>query len=101
MRILAVEEELPGVSSEDCAPLLAEEARRLWELYRAGHVREAYFRGDRHTAVLVLESPSPETARALVDSLPLVRDGLIRFALIPLVPYTGFERLFGGNRGGA
>lgn len=94
MKILALEQELPGVDADRYAPLLEEEARRVWELYHDGTVREAYFRADQRAAVLILESPTVEQAQALLATLPLVRERLIRFTVIPLAPYTGFARLF-------
>jgi hypothetical protein len=42
----------------------------------------------------VLECASLDEAQEILDTLPLVRDRLIEFELIPLVPYPGFERLF-------
>jgi hypothetical protein len=43
---------------------------------------------------LILECADVEEANQLLDSLPLVQEGLIEFEVIPLVPYPGFERLF-------
>jgi hypothetical protein len=34
-------------------------------------------------------------AQRLLETLPLVQAGLITFEVIPLIPYPGFERLFG------
>lgn len=94
MKILALERELPGHAAEEYQPHLRSEAARVWELYQAGLVREAYFDQERHTAVLVLECVDAAEARRLLDSLPLVQAGLITFDLLPLVPYDGFARLF-------
>jgi hypothetical protein len=99
MKILAIEKEIPGTTDEQFAPLLRQEAGRAWELYQSGTIRELYFRGDREEAVLVLECRDLEEASRVLDSLPLVQHGLISFDLIPLVPYPGFERLFGTPRG--
>ncbi len=55
---------------------------------------ELYFHRDQHTAILVLESSSLDAARETLASLPLVRAGLIEFELTPLIPYTGFVRLY-------
>ena len=98
MKILAIETEVPGVPDEAFEPLLRDEAARAWELHQAGVVRELYFRDDRHEAVLVLECESVRAAQEALATLPLVRSGLIRFDLIPLRPYPGFERLFHGPR---
>ena len=94
MTFLAMEREIPGRTADEFAPHLEAEAAAVWNLYRAGTVRQAYFRQDWHGAVLLLESPDTEEARRALDDLPLVRNGLIAFDLIPLGPYTGLERLF-------
>jgi len=94
VKILALEDELPGVAPAQYPPLLKAEAQRLWELYLQGGVREIFYRMDRSSAVLVLEFPTLEDAQAQLDTLPLVRQRLIRFTLIPLGPYPGFARLF-------
>jgi hypothetical protein len=95
VRILALEVENPKASSEDFQPLLAEEARIIWNLYQEDFIREIYFRGDRTSAVLMLECKDVGEAREKLSKLPLVSSGLIRFELIPLIPYPGFSRLFG------
>lgn len=94
MKILALEVESPGAAAEDFAPHLESEARALWSLQQSGLVREAHFRADQKTAVLVLEAEGIEEARRALAELPLVRAGLIDFELLPLVPYPGYERLF-------
>ncbi len=94
MKILALETEIPGVPEEPFGPHLAEEAARAWELHQGGVIRELYFRGDADAAVLVLECASVEEARRALATLPLVREGLIGFDLIPLRAYPGFARLF-------
>ena len=94
MKILALEVERDGVRPEDFAPWLEAEARAVWELRRSGWVRAVWFRADQKTAVLELEAESLAEAEARLEGLPLVSQGLIHFELIPLAPYTGFERLF-------
>ncbi len=94
MRILALEVEIPGADWNAAGEHLKAEARRVWELYQFGFVREIFFRADQHTAVILMECEGPEEAQAMLNTLPLVRQGLIRFDLIPLEPYDGFARLF-------
>ena len=94
MKILAMEQEVPGCSAADFKPHLNAEAARAWELHQAGIIRELYFRADRHEAVLVLECADADEAKRILDTLPLVKAGLITFDIIPLVPYPGFSRLF-------
>ena len=93
MKILALEKEEPS-SDGKFGPHLKAEATRIWELYQLEVIREVYFRSDNHTAVLVLECEDLYDAAECLLTLPLVEAGLITFDLIPLAPYTGFERLF-------
>ena len=94
MKILAIEHEVEGVTAEQFTPHLKAEARRVWELVQRGLIRETYFRGDRSEAVLILECVDTDEAGKVLGSLPLVKTGLIRFEVIPLIPYPGFRRLF-------
>lgn len=95
MKILAMEVEEEGVGPEQFQPYLREEAKRVWELYQSGVIRELYFRADRSEAVLMLECADLAEARKTLQALPLVKAGLITFDIIPLAPYPGFARLFG------
>jgi hypothetical protein len=94
MRVLALEVERPEVSADAFRPLLREEARQVWDFYQEDFIREAYFRADRSSAVLVLECKDVNEAKQKLSELPLVSAGLIDFDLIPLIPYPGFSRLF-------
>ncbi len=96
MKILAIEHELPQAKSGDFPPHLKAEAIRAWELYQAGVIRELYFRQDYPAAVLILECADVEAAQTALNTLPLVKAGLIAFDVIPLAPYPGFARLFAG-----
>ena len=95
MKILAMEIEAKNIKPEQFRPHLKAEAQRVWELYQNGTIRELYFRADRSEAVLILECADAGEAQQTLESLPLVKAGLITFDLIPLIPYPGFERLFG------
>ena len=94
MKILAIEKEVPGLTAEDFKPHLKAEAVKVWELYQAGVFRELYFRQDRSEAVLILECADVEDAKQVLNTLPLVKEGLSTFDIIPLGPYPGFSRLF-------
>ena len=94
MKILAIEKESENTKLQDFKPLLKAEAKRVWELYQQNIIREMYFRQDISRAVLILECENVEEAQKVLKTLPLVRENLIYFELIPLVPYPGFSRLF-------
>lgn len=94
MKILALEQEAPGVTGDQFKPHLRAEAARVWELQQADVLREIYFSQDEHTAVLILECADAAQARQVLSTLPLVQTGLITFQVIPLIPYPGLARLF-------
>jgi hypothetical protein len=97
MKILAVEKEIPGITDDKFTPeILKEEAGKVWEFYKAGIIRELYFHKEEHYAVLILECSNVSDAKNYLVKLPLVKNGLIDFNIIPLSPYPGFERLFNG-----
>ena len=94
MKILALEHELPDATAERFQQYAKDEAQKVWELYKAGVIREANFRLERSEVVLVLECQTVEDAREVLSTLPFVKNQLITFELIPLKTYSGFERLF-------
>lgn len=94
MKLLAIEVENKGVVGEDFQPYLEAEARRVWELYQAEIIREVYFEAREHIAILILECESIEEGESVLETLPLVKAGLIHFELKVLGPYTGFARLW-------
>ena len=96
MKLLAIEQDVPGVKPGQFKPHLKAEALKVWEHYQSGTIRECYFRADCSKAVLVLEADNVDEAENILNTLPLVDEGLIRFDIIPLVPYPGFSRLFAG-----
>jgi len=83
-----------GKNAADFAPHLHVEALMAWELMQADVIREMYFREDRHEAVLVLECESVQAAEDVLNTLPLVKEGVITFEMIGLRPYSGLARLF-------
>lgn len=94
MKILALQKNMPGVTYEQFGPYFKAETVELWKHYLAGTVRELYLRPDEHTVVFVMECQDTAEAADILNALPLVREGLIAFDLIPLAPYPGFAHLF-------
>lgn len=94
MKILAIEKEMPDASVEAFKPHLRAEALRVWELYKSEIIREFYFDKDKHNAVIILECKDIGEADEYLNTLPLVKEGLIRFEIIALEPYSGLSRLF-------
>lgn len=88
MKILAIDTVREDASPDVIRANFLKEVAHTIKMYLADVVREVYFRQDRSGTVMVLEAPSVEEARTLIDTLPLVRQGQIGFELIPLGPYV-------------
>ena len=71
--------------------LIADESKRVRELYASGPLRQVWKRGDTPGASILWEATSLAEVQAAIESLPLFRAGLLEVvALIPLEPYPGF-----------
>lgn len=94
MKVLAIEKDVEGADKNKLSGLLKPEAEQVWNLYKNETVREIYFTKNNHCAVLILECENELAAEEILNTLPLVKEKLIRFEIIPLQAYEGFERLF-------
>jgi len=92
MKILAIEKELIDIDWSIENDTLENEALHAYQLYLSGYFREIYF-NEFHNAVIILECESLEKAKELLNSLPLVKSGMITFELMQLNPYTGYDRI--------
>jgi hypothetical protein len=92
MKILALEKEIEGTAWAHTEKLLEQEAQHVFRLYLSDCLREIYFTEDKN-AVLILETKDRKTAEKLLNDLPLVKSGKIRFEIWELSPYTGYERI--------
>ena len=94
MQFLVLANVREDVANEQVASLVKEEAKVVWGLYTSGRVRSAHYRADIPGAALMLEAVDLSEATRAVQSLPMVKAGLLRTEIMPLEPYTGFEALF-------
>lgn len=78
-------------SDAEFAALVDAEIARARELYADGFIRQIWHRGDRPGACILLEADSIEQARARLQTLPLIRAGMLDVSIVPLVPYAGFS----------
>lgn len=94
MRILAIERDLSSPGAALPPDLLRQEATQVWALRKQDVIREIWFTRQNRHAVIMLECPNAAEARRHLESLALVRAGLIDFIMHELVGYDGEERLF-------
>lgn len=96
MKFLAIEKEISQINWANEANTLKEEALHVFRLYTEDFIREIYFT-DKKNAVLILESENLMVAKRRIEKLPLVQKGLIDFDIVPLMPYTGYQRIINTN----
>lgn len=87
MKILALDKVTADATPERIRELFMKEVVHTVKLYLADVVREIYFREDRSGTVMVLEVPSMEEAQSLIGTLPLVKEKVLEYDLIPLGPF--------------
>lgn len=92
MKILAIENEIEDVEWDNLEDLLRDEAQHVYNLYLSDSLREIYFTENKN-AILVMETEDKKAAIKLLDTLPLVKSGKIKFEVMELRPYTGYERI--------
>lgn len=92
MKILAIENEIKTIESGLKSELLKEDAAVVKKLMIDGIIKEIYF-NDENCAIILLECNSKEQAGEILNRLPLVKKGYIKFIIMQLNPYTGFKRL--------
>jgi len=86
MVILAVKE---GVTREQVMAVMPAEIRQTVQLYLNGKIREWYSRGDGRGAVFLLDARDVAEAHAVMEGLPLAKQGLMDHEYIavgPLMP---------------
>jgi len=94
MKILAIDKILPKATPKKIKEISYKEMIQAWKHYKSGFLREFYFRIDRPGAVLVLESESTIEAQKILSELPIVKEGLVEFEIIPLGYFLPIESLF-------
>ncbi len=92
MKILAIENEIKIIEPDLKLELLKEEAAVVKKLMIDGIIKEIYF-NEENCAIILLECDHKYQAREILNRLPLVKKGYIKFIIMQLNPYTGFKRL--------
>ena len=84
MKFLAVSQ-----NRGDPTPLIAEEGAQMANLVADGLVTTMWLKADYSGAVLILESPDTEQAKAQLATLPLVKAGITDFSVTTIVDPPG------------
>ena len=77
-----------GIVRETLTKTMPAEVKATVQLYLDGKIQQWYARGDGKGVVFVLNCKTAEEAKAVTDSLPLIKAGLASFEFMPLGPLT-------------
>ena len=95
MKILVLAQRHGEVSVDQMRPHFKAEVEAVWSLYAQGIIREFYTRADQGgPAILTLECDTVDSAKQVLQSLPLVEMNMIDLDLIPLAPFNSLTHLF-------
>jgi hypothetical protein len=83
----------PGVDRAALAPVMPQEVRDTVQLYLDGKIQQWFARGDGRGVVFLLNAKSLEEAKAITDTLPLVKANLATFEFMALGPLTPLRYL--------
>ena len=91
---LVITHDKPNVNWKEQEQLLKQEAKVLWDLQKNGTIRSIWFTRNTREAILIIESESILRTKEIINSFPLVKEGLITYDIVELIAYDGYERLF-------
>jgi hypothetical protein len=76
----------PGVTREQIQPTMPREVRETVALYLDGKIEQWYSRGDGKGVVFLLNCGTVEEAKAILETLPLVKGNFAAFEYMTLGP---------------
>ncbi len=91
---LVITHDKPNVNWKEQEQLLKQEAKVLWDLQKNGIIRNIWFTKNSREAILIIEADDTIRTKEIIDTFPLVKEGLITYGIVELVAYDGYERLF-------
>jgi hypothetical protein len=94
MQFLVLARVAEGISMEQVLPHIKAEAEAVWQKYSAEIVRSIYYIAYMSGAVLTCEAPDLPAMEEIAAQFPMAKAGVLKFEILPLKPYTGFESLF-------
>ena len=93
--VLVIETAKQGVSAQQIMAVIPAEIRATVKLYLDGKIQQWYSRGDGKGVVFLVNANTDDEARAIMETLPLAKDGLIDHEYIPVGPLMPLRALMG------
>ena len=87
----------PGVTRERVLAIMPAEIRATVQLYLDGKIREWYSREDGRGGVFLLNTQDVAEAEAIMETLPLAKEGMLDHEYIPVGPLMPLRLLMGNQ----
>jgi hypothetical protein len=82
-----------GVTAQQIMVVIPEEIQATVRLYLDGKIRQWYSRGDGKGVIFLVDAKTADEARALMETLPLAKAGLMDHEYIPVGPLMPLKAL--------
>ena len=96
MKVFAIASPKPTLTPEKIQQHMPNEVPATLKLYLDGKVEQFWFR-EKAGPIFLMNVESVEQAKATLDTLPLVADGLMSYDLIPVGPLAPLGMLIAGK----
>jgi hypothetical protein len=83
----------PGVTREQISKIMQEEVRDTVQLYLDGKIEQWYAKGDGKGVVFLMDCKTVDEAKAILETLPLMKARYVTFDYMPLGPLTPLRAL--------
>jgi len=94
-RVMATLTVNDGVARDQIQKIMPSEVRDTVQLYLDGRIEQWYARGDGKGVIFILDCKTADEAKALTDTLPLVKAKLVTFEYMPIGPLAPLRYLMG------
>ena len=92
MKVFAIASAQPSLTPDKLQQHMPNEVPATLKLYLDGKVEQFWFR-EKAGPIFLMNVESVEQAKANLDALPLVADGLMTYELLPVGPLAPLGRL--------
>ena len=96
MKVMAIANKTAAWTPEQFEKHIPHEAPHTLQLYLDGKVEQFWFR-EKMGPIFLMNVESLDVARATLNSLPFVSEGLMTYEFMPVVPLAPLARLIPGK----
>ena len=86
-----------GVTRQEIMNVMPAEIRATVKLYLDGKIRQWYSRGDGKGVIFLIDAKTVDEAHAVIDTMPLSKENLMKHGYIPVGPLMPLTALIGGE----